>query len=255
MAIIKEMQADSLKVIVADSRDAMGQEAARRAGECIRALLAEKDEINMIFAAAPSQNETLKYLMQEEGIDWSRVNAFHMDEYVGLSREAPQSFGRYLYEHVFSHLPFKCVNYLRGDAPDAEAECERYSALLRENPVDVVMLGIGENAHIAFNDPPVADFDDPALVKPVALDEICRNQQVHDGCFATLDDVPTHALTLTVPALMHAAQVFCVVPAATKARAVRDTLLGDIRTACPASILRRHPAATLYLDADSASLL
>lgn len=116
-------------------------------------------------------------------------------------------------------------------------------------------MGIGENGHIAFNDPPVADFDDPALVKPVALDEICRNQQVHDGCFATLDDVPTHALTLTVPALMHAAQVFCVVPAATKARAVRDTLLGDIRTACPASILRRHPAATLYLDADSASLL
>ena len=185
------------------------------------------------------------------------MNAFHMDEYIGLAPDAPQGFANFLRAAIFTKVPFRSVNCLDGTAAsrDPAAECARYSQLLRRFPVDITCMGIGENGHIAFNDPPVADFDDPALVKPVALDEICRNQQVHDGCFATLDDVPTHALTLTVPALMHAAQVFCVVPAATKARAVRDTLLGDIRTACPASILRRHPAATLYLDADSASLL
>ncbi|MGI6183224.1 MAG: glucosamine-6-phosphate deaminase [Candidatus Fimadaptatus sp.] len=253
MAIIKEMQADSLKVIVADSREAMGQEAARRAGECIRALLAEKDEINMIFAAAPSQNETLKYLMQEQGIDWSRVNAFHMDEYVGLSREAPQSFGRYLYEHVFSHLPFKCVHYLRGDAPDAEAECARYSALLRDNPVDVVMLGIGENAHIAFNDPWVADFSDPALVKRVPLDPVCRQQQVNDGCFASLELVPEYAFSLTIPALTNAGHMFCTVPAATKRNAVTLTVTGKVGADVPATAMRSHADATMFCDPDSAA--
>ena len=220
-------------------------------------LVRTMEECNMIFAAAPSQNEMLAALAAQPGIEWNRVNAFHMDEYIGLAPDAPQGFANFLRAAIFTKVPFRSVNCLDGTAAsrDPAAECARYSQLLRRFPVDITCMGIGENGHIAFNDPPVADFDDPALVKPVALDEICRNQQVHDGCFATLDDVPTHALTLTVPALMHAAQVFCVVPAATKARAVRDTLLGDIRTACPASILRRHPAATLYLDADSASLL
>ena len=177
----------------------------------------------------------LAALAAQPGIEWNRVNAFHMDEYIGLAPDAPQGFANFLRAAIFTKVPFRSVNCLDGTAAsrDPAAECARYSQLLRRFPVDITCMGIGENGHIAFNDPPVADFDDPALVKPV----------------------PTHALTLTVPALMHAAQVFCVVPAATKARAVRDTLLGDIRTACPASILRRHPAATLYLDADSASLL
>ena len=217
------------------------------AAAAIRGVLAQKEERNMIFAAAPSQNEMLAALAAQPGIEWNRVNAFHMDEYIGLAPDAPQGFANFLRAAIFTKVPFRSVNCLDGTAAsrDPAAECARYSQLLRRFPVDITCMGIGENGHIAFNDPPVADFDDPALVKPVALDEICRNQQVHDGCFATLDDVPTHALTLTVPALMHAAQVFCVAPAATKARAVRDTLLGDIRTACPASILRRHPAATL----------
>lgn len=253
MAILKEMRSDALKVIIADSRAAMGQAAARQAGACIRALLDEKSELNMIFAAAPSQNETLEWLIKEPGIDWTRINAFHMDEYVGLSREAPQSFGRYLYEHLFAHLPFKSVNYLCGDAPDAQAECERYSALLRENPVDVVMLGIGENGHIAFNDPWVADFNDPVLVKRVPLDPVCRQQQVNDGCFARLDLVPEQALTLTIPALTNAGHLFCTVPASTKRNAVTLTVTGAVCVDVPATIMRRHADATMFCDPDSAA--
>ena len=246
-----------LRVKIHDTRAEMGAVAADDIAAAIRGVLSHKAVCNMIFAAAPSQNEMLAALIAQPDIEWNRVNAFHMDEYIGLAPDAPQGFANFLRAAIFDKVPFRSVNYLDGVAAtkDTAAECARYAALLEREPVDITCMGIGENGHIAFNDPPVADFDDPALVKPVALDEICRNQQVHDGCFAALDDVPTHALTLTVPALTRAAQVFCVVPAATKARAVRDTLLGDISTACPASILRRHPDATLYLDMDSASML
>lgn len=169
MAILKQLQADRLRVNIMDNRESMGREAARAAGECLRALLDTQSAVNMIFAAAPSQNETLRYLAQTPGIDWTRVNAFHMDEYIGLTPDAPQSFGRYLRERIFSLLPFGGVNYLNGQAGDIDAECARYSRLLRENPADIVCLGIGENGHIAFNDPWAADFDDPALVKAVPL--------------------------------------------------------------------------------------
>jgi glucosamine-6-phosphate deaminase len=178
-----------------------------------------------------------------------------MDEYIGLDKNAPQGFGNFLERAIFGIAPFKSVNYIRIDAPDAELECERYSALLRENPVDIVVLGIGENGHIAFNDPPFADFGDEKLVKSVKLDEVCRNQQVNDGCFASLSDVPTHALTLTVPALMAGSELYCIVPAKTKAHAVRETLMGEITPDCPASVLRTHKCATLYLDPDSSSLI
>lgn len=246
-----------LQVKIHDTRAEMGAVAAEDIANAIRSVLEHKEECNMIFAAAPSQNEMLAALIEEPDIEWNRVNAFHMDEYIGLAPNAPQGFANFLRAAIFDKVPFRSVNCLDGTAAtkDTVAECERYSRLLFRQPVDITCMGIGENGHIAFNDPPVADFDDPELVKPVALDEICRNQQVHDGCFTALEDVPTHALTLTVPALMRAAQVFCVVPAKTKARAVYNTLLGEISTACPASILRRHPDATLYLDMDSASLL
>lgn len=254
MTAALKMQAGNLQIEICETRRAMGEAAARCGVARAKEVIAEKGEANIIFAAAPSQFELYESLLASD-LDFSKVNAFHMDEYLGLAPDAPQGFGNLLKIHLFSKKPFKSVHYLNGQTSDPQAECERYAELLAAFPPDVIFHGIGENGHLAFNDPPVADFSDPRVVKVVAMDEICRNQQVHDGCFATLDDVPTHALTLTVPALMHAAQVFCVVPAATKARAVRDTLLGDIRTACPASILRRHPAATLYLDADSASLL
>ena len=252
---MKTFNKDLLKVNIYSSRDKMGICAAKDVKAAILRALSEKDEINMIFAAAPSQNEVLANLANDREIPWGRVNAFHMDEYIGLDKNAPQGFGNFLRDHIFGIAPFKSVNYIRIDASDAEEECERYSNLLRENPVDIVVLGIGENGHIAFNDPPFADFDDDKLVKTVKLDEVCRNQQVNDGCFAVIDEVPTHALTLTVPALMSGKELYCIVPAKTKARAVYETVNGEISESCPASVLRTHKNATLYLDPDSSSLL
>lgn len=248
---------DNLKVWIADNRADMGQLAAMDCATTLRYLLSIQDTVSMIFAAAPSQNETLAALCAELDIDWSRVIAFHMDEYVGLSSDHPQSFGTYLREHIFAKLPFKEVHYIHGDALDPTAECERYGKLLREHPVDIVCLGIGENGHIAFNDPGdehiprVADFHDPAPIKLAALDPICRMQQVHDGCFATMDDVPTHAYTLTIPSLTNAGHLFCTVPAATKAEAVWHTCHDPITEACPATIMRTHPHAVMYCDCDS----
>lgn len=252
---MRSFKKDLLNVNIYDSRAEMGEAAARDIKAAIFEALEKKESINMIFAAAPSQNEVLAALANDSEIPWGRVNAFHMDEYIGLSSDAPQGFGNFLREHLFGIAPFGSVNYIRPDAPDAAEECERYSRLLLDNPVDIVVLGIGENGHIAFNDPPVADFDDSAVVKAVKLDEICRNQQVNDGCFKTIDDVPTHALTLTVPTLMAGKRLFCIVPAKTKANAVYATVNGEIGTSCPATAMRRHPDVTLYLDADSSALL
>ena len=252
MSLLKTFSADQLRVKILSSREDMGREAARDIAACMRQLLKEKDEIRMIFAAAPSQNETLRFLLREDGIDWARANAFHMDEYVGLPAGDSHTFGSYLEEHIFSKAPFHTVHYLRGDAADPEAECRRYGALLQAQPVDIVVLGIGENGHIAFNDPWVADFQDPKAVKLVALDPVCRQQQVNDGCFPSLQQVPTHALTLTIPTLASAGHLFCSVPAATKQWAVTATVQGEISQQVPATIMRRHPDAILYCDPDSA---
>ena len=252
---MRSFKKDLLNVNIYDTRTEMGCAAAADIKAAILDMLKEKETINMIFAAAPSQNEVLAALANDKEIPWGRVNAFHMDEYIGLPKDAPQGFGNFLKEHIFGIAPFGSVNYIRPDAVSAEREAQRYSDLLMKNPTDIVVLGIGENGHIAFNDPPVADFNDPYKVKPVALDEMCRNQQVNDGCFATIDDVPTHALTLTVPTLMAGKKLFCIVPAKTKANAVFATVNGEITTECPASIMRTHPSVTLYLDADSSALL
>ena len=178
-----------------------------------------------------------------------------MDEYIGLPADAPQGFGNFLKEHIFGPANFKQVFYIDVTAKDAEAECDRYAALLRQYPTDIVVMGIGENGHIAFNDPGVADFNDPAVIKLAELDEVCRMQQVHDGCFASIDEVPTHAFTLTCPTLVRATYKFCIVPAATKAKAAARMLSGTVSDECPATLLRTTDNATLYLDADSASLL
>ena len=252
---MKEFKKDLLIVKQYDNRTLMGEGAAADISKTIKALLEEKDELNIIFAAAPSQNDVLLSLINDKTISWNRINAFHMDEYVGLSKDAPQGFGNFLKEHIFSLVPFKSVNYLDCEATDIEAECERYSKLLKENPTDIVIMGIGENGHIAFNDPPVADFKDSAMVKKVKLDEICRQQQVNDGCFSNISLVPTHALTLTVPTLMAADYHFCIVPAITKKQAVFETLNGSIDEHCPASILRTKENCILYLDNESSKLL
>lgn len=251
---MKEYKVDSLTVKILPDRGTMGMTAAKDIHDRILALLSEKETINMIFAAAPSQNEALASLVKYDDIDWSRINAFHMDEYIGLSDEGA-SFGKYLRDHIFGLVGFRSVNYIDFRAVDHEAECERYSALLEKFPTDIVVMGIGENGHIAFNDPWVADFNDEKRVKIVKLDEVCRGQQVNDGCFPNIDSVPKQAVTLTCPTLASAAYQFCVVPAKTKANAVKRTLEGEINEECPATILRTRPSAVLYLDVDSSSLL
>lgn len=246
---------DKLEVRAYENRTLMGEAAAKDISKKIRELLEEKDEINMIFAAAPSQNDVLLALTEDKSIDWTRVNAFHMDEYVGLPKDAPQGFGNFLSAHIFSLAPFKSVNYIDCTAKNPDAECDRYAELLKNNPTDIVVMGIGENGHIAFNDPWVADFNDKKWVKVVPLDEVCRNQQVNDGCFARVEDVPTHAITLTVPTLVRAPWLFCIVPATTKAKAVYRTVRGEINEECPATILRTRDNAILYLDEKSSALL
>ena len=252
---MKSFYKDSLKVNVYPSRADMGKAAADDISAKIRELLSIKEEISMIFAAAPSQNEVLAALVADPSIEWERINAYHMDEYIGLDSSAPQCFGNFLDAHIFGLVPFKSVNYIKSDAIDPDAESVRYSSLLSATKIDIVVMGIGENGHIAFNDPPVADFNDEKLVKPVKLDEVCRNQQVNDGCFAKIDDVPKYAITLTVPMLVSAPNLFCIVPAPTKAWAVKETLTSSIDEHCPASVLRTREGAMLYLDPDSASLL
>lgn len=255
MTAVLDFYQDKLHVRSYPTRAQMGAAAAEEGAALLRRLLARQDEVRVVFAAAPSQNEFLAALCRAPDIAWQRVAAFHMDEYIGLEEAAPQGFGNFLRRNIFDRLPFKRVCCLNGGAADLQAECSRYGALLQEAPIDIVFLGIGENGHIAFNDPPVADFSDPAAVKVVELDAVCRNQQVHDGCFDSLEQVPTHALTLTVPTLASARHHFCIVPAAAKAEAVRACVRGAIEPRCPASILRTCADAALYLDADSAALL
>ncbi|MNK17570.1 Glucosamine-6-phosphate deaminase 1 [compost metagenome] len=245
---------NKLDVRIYEDRKSLGAAAAEKFAKEVTALLKTKDYINVVFAAAPSQNEFLAAL-DYENIDWGRINAFHMDEYIALAADAPQGFGNFLKHRLFDKFNFKSVNYLNGNADDIAAECTRYTALLQQHPVDIVCMGIGENGHLAFNDPPVADFEDKHTVKVVELDEVCRQQQVNDGCFATLEEVPTKALTLTIPALVSAAYINCVVPGPTKAAAVKHTLNSEVSTENPATILRNHSNAVLYLDNESSKLI
>lgn len=237
------------------TRSEMGKAAAAEAGIVMRRMLSEKDEISCIFAAAPSQNEFLASLIEEDGIDWTRVNAYHMDEYVGLGLEDEPAFSHFLTEAIFSKVPFKSINLINGKAESAEAEAERYSGLLNAIDVDITFMGIGENGHIAFNDPAFADFNDSKTVKIVELDDVCRMQQVHDGCFPSFDDVPKKAMTVTIPKLVSARKIFCIVPTDKKAEAVRNALTGPVATSCPASILRTVPGVSMYIDAAAAALL
>ena len=252
---MKSFKKDKLKVKIYENKTLMGEAAANDISEKIKELLAQKSEINMIFAAAPSQNDMLKALVEDKSIEWNRVNAYHMDEYIGLDKNAPQGFGNFLKAHIFGLVPFKSVNYIDITTESPEKEAERYGKLLKDNPTDIVVMGIGENGHIAFNDPDVADFKDEKTVKPVKLDDVCRQQQVNDGCFESIEKVPTHAMTLTVPTLVAAPWLFCIVPAATKAKAVYETINGTMDEHCPASILRAKDDAVLYLDKDSSALL
>lgn len=251
-ACFRSFEVDRLKVKIFPDRRALGKAAGQAVAERMREILRAKPRLFAVFASAPSQNEFLEELAQSPNIDWKRVVAFHLDEYVGLPTTSHQSFAQFLREKLFEKVRPGAVHYLDGMAEDLEAECLRYETLLETHPFDIACIGIGENGHIAFNDPPVADFNDKRLVKVVDLDLASREQQVHDGCFNELGQVPKRALTLTIPAIMAARFVYCMVPAPSKAEAVKRTLEGPIATSCPASILRRHENVVLFLDADSA---
>ncbi len=246
-----EFYVDKLRVIVTKTRAEMGAAAASDAAEYMHKLLSEKAELTAIFAAAPSQNEVLDFVSRED-IAWNRVIAYHMDEYVGLASDAPQRFSRYLDSHIFSVVNFAKVNYLAGEDGNLNPA---YTDKFLHGRADICFMGIGENGHIAFNDPSEADLFDPYFAKEVKLDDVCRMQQVHDGCFDKFENVPEKAITLTVPTLLRTGKLICVVPGPTKAKAVYNMLNGPIGSECPASSLRLHPDAALYVDADAASYL
>ncbi len=244
-----------LLVEIYQDRGSAGSAAAGFVIPLMADLIAQRGQANVVFAAAPSQDEMLEALSMSDRIDWTRVHALHMDEYLGIDPDHSASFRCYLRQHLFERVPIPDdqVHLISGErTDDPEAVCRAYAALLEQYPPDIVCGGIGENGHLAFNDPPVADFHDPKPIKVVELDHECRTQQVNDGCFARLEDVPTHAFTLTIPTLMAASKLAITVPGPRKAEAVAATLHGPIDVSCPASILRRHPEARLFLDRDSA---
>ena len=231
-------------------RRAMGAAAASMIARQILHVLETKPYVRMVFAAAPSQSEMISSLLAIRDIPWDRVTAFHMDDYLDLPSEAPQRFANWLDEHLFSPAPIGVVHRIPAIGI-AEEICRDYASLLSEAPIDIACLGIGVNGHIAFNDPPVANFNDPAMVKVVELDATCRQQQVDDNCFPALADVPKQAITLTVPQLMSAEAIFCVVPGPQKRGAVEAALDGPMSTNCPASILRTHPNCKIFLDREA----
>jgi glucosamine-6-phosphate deaminase len=250
----KDFRKDKLQVKVFEEVQAMGKAAAEFVAGKLREAIAEKGYANMILATGASQFTMIEQLQMQD-IDWKKITVFHLDEYKGISVAHPASFRKYLKDRILDKVQPKAIHYLNGDASDVEAEALRYEGILKDHHIDIACIGIGENGHIAFNDPPVADFNDSRLVKVVELDDACRKQQLGEGWFPTFDDVPTHALTQTIPAIMRCKAISCVVPDERKSEAVYNALNGEISTACPASILRTHPKTILYLDAEAASKL
>lgn len=248
----RTLQIDKLNVSVYPDSKSMGEAAADFTAETLSKTIEEKGYANLILATGASQFSMLEALKTYK-IDWGKITVFHLDEYKGISDQHPASFRKYLKERILDEVAPKKIFFLNGDAENLEKEMEEYSEQLKKHPIDIACIGIGENGHIAFNDPPVADFNDPKLVKLVTLDEDCRKQQLGEGWFPTFDDVPKEALSLTIPAIMNSKTISCVVPDERKSKAIYNTLYGEINTECPATILRTHSSTKLFLDNDSAS--
>lgn len=245
---------DKLSVEVYNESEEIAIAAAEFVADRLRIAVNKKGYATLIIGTGTSQLAFHRNL-QNQKIEWDKITVFHLDEYLGMPETHPASFRKFLKEIILEKVNPKQAYYLNGDAPDTDAEILRYENLLKAYSIDVACIGIGENGHIAFNDPPVADFNDPLLVKVVELDEGCRNQQLGEGWFPSLNEVPTHALTLTIPAIMRCETISCLVPDSRKANAVFNALNMEITTACPASILRNHPNAVLFLDSQSSSKL
>ncbi len=251
----RRFQVENLKIEVHPSRKAAGEAAARAAAESLRQLAKQRAIVGVIFATGASQLETLHALTAIPGLPWDHVAGFHMDEYVGLPADHPASFRRYLRENLTSRVPLAEFHEIDGTVPDPESMCREYAAALRSRGPQLCLLGIGENGHLAFNDPAEADFSDPLDMKIVSLDTACRQQQVAEGWFSSVDEVPPRAMTLTIPTLLRVPKLIASVPGSRKARIVKRTLEEPISTACPATIFRTHPDVTVYLDPESAAEL
>jgi len=254
-APVRSFTVDQLAVDVFASNDAMSEYVAQHVRLLLADAVSRQGSAAAILATGNSQLRFLQRLVELGGVDWSRVTLFHMDEYLGLPAEHPAGFRKYMKDRVESLVHPRAFHYLAGDADLPQVECDRYTALLKAQPIDLCCLGVGENGHLAFNDPPVARFDDQAWVKLVKLDDVCKTQQVNEGHFPSLAAVPAYALTLTIPALMSARNIICVAPEKRKSVPVMNALRGPVSTVCPASILRRQSQARLLLDVDSAVLL
>ena len=250
----RSFRKDKLLVNIYYETNEVGIVAAFFVANELNSAINLKGSANLILPAGASQVLFLTHLQQQK-IDWDKITVFHLDEYKGMPETHPASFRKYLKEKILDEVRPGKVYCIKGDAPDVESELSRYENLLRKHPIDVACIGIGENGHIAFNDPPKADFNDPKLVKVVELDEICRKHQLGEGWFSSLQDVTKEALTLTIPAIMSSKTISCVVPDERKAQAVFNTLNLEITTACPATILRMHSHAILHLDLLSSGLL
>jgi glucosamine-6-phosphate deaminase len=248
------IRSSKTEVRVYSAREEAGAAGAAIAAGVIRERMARDGKAAVVFASAVSQDPFLAAL-RAQPVDWPRLTAFHMDEYAGMSADHPASFRRFQRERLLDRVPMGAFHGLNAEAADLDAECDRYAALLREAQPCLVIMGIGENGHLAFIDPPVCRFDEPRDVRPVDLDDVCRMQQVHDGAFARIEDVPKRALSLTVPFFLRIPRALVFVNGERKSAAVRAALEGPITEACPASALRRHPSATLFLDSGAASQL
>ena len=251
----RSFKVDDLNVQVFNTLDDLAADAAHEVNQFLTATIREKGSAAAILATGNSQIQFLKRLVALDGVDWSKVTLFHMDEYLGIEAGHKASFRRYMRERIETLVTPKAFHYIQGDSDLPLEECARYESLLKAQAIDLCCLGVGENGHLAFNDPPVARFEEKHLIKLVKLDDACKTQQVKEGHFPTVEDVPPYAYTLTIPALCSARKMICISPEKRKAEAIKNALTGPISTSCPASILRRQKHCTLLLDHDSVGAL
>jgi glucosamine-6-phosphate deaminase len=254
VSLIKGITYNQLAVYIYKDNESMGRAAARAAAACIQEAVNLRGTANILLATGNSQLSTLWNLRRYD-LPWKAVNVFHIDEYLDLAPGHPAGFASFLRRHLLDHVGVGAFYPVPGHPVDVDVACKAYEMLLRAHPIDLCCLGIGENGHIAFNEPNAADFDDPIWVKRIQLEDTSRRQQVGEGHFDSLEQVPTHAITLTIPALRYAKKLLCIVPEKRKARAIRATLRDPISTNCPASILRQTSHARLYLDQEAAGLI
>ncbi|HAC64704.1 MAG TPA: glucosamine-6-phosphate deaminase [Cyanothece sp. UBA12306] len=255
MKFEQQLTVDKLSVSISETEESLAKTSAKIAQEYLETILANKQEAAILLATGNSQLKFLDVLISNAKIDWSRLKLFHLDEYLGISKEHPASFRYYLREKVEKRVNPQVFHYLQGDTLEPVKECDRYTKLLQAQPIDLCCLGIGTNGHLAFNEPRVANFDDPYWVKLVRLEQETRQVQVDQGHFSNLNQVPQYALTVTIPMILLSKKILCLASGISKAKVIKTMLKDDINSACPASILRQHTDATLVLDQASSQLI